>query len=43
MARDRIGFGRDDLARATANAIEASFLPQDAKDGARARHFGWIG
>ena len=43
VARDRIGFGRDDLARATANAIEASFLPQDAKDGARARHFGWIG
>jgi adenosine deaminase len=41
-ARDRIGFGREDLARATANGIDASFLREEVKDRTRARHFDWV-
>ncbi len=43
LARDRIGFDYEDLRRATGNALEASFLPEQVKDGVRARHFGWVG
>ncbi len=43
VARDALGFGEDDLRRATGNAIGASFLPDDIKADVRARHFGWLG
>ena len=42
VARDELGFTDAELARATENAIAASFLPADVKAGVRARHFGWL-
>ncbi len=42
-ARDAIGFTDEDLAQATRNALEASFLPAEAKDEVRTRYLGWIG
>jgi adenosine deaminase len=42
VARDEMGFTVEDLRRATANALETSFLPPDVKGDVRARHFGWI-
>jgi adenosine deaminase len=42
VARDEMGFTPDDLARATANALSTSFLPQGVKDDVRRRHFGWL-
>jgi adenosine deaminase len=42
VARDAIGFEPRDFAAATANALEASFLPPDVKDDIRRRHFGWL-
>ncbi len=41
-ARDALGFDEDDLRRATRNAVEASFLPEETKADVRARHFGWL-
>jgi adenosine deaminase len=41
-ARDEIGFEPADFRAATANAIEASFLPERVTDEVRARHFGWL-
>jgi adenosine deaminase len=43
VARERLGFGDEDLARATANALEGSFLPEGVKTDVRERHFGWVG
>lgn len=42
VAREDLGFTDADLAQATRNGIEASFLPQDVKDDVRRRHFGWL-
>jgi adenosine deaminase len=42
VAVEDLGFTEDDLRRATANAIDVSFLPEDVKSDARARHFGWL-
>ena len=42
VARDEMGFDLEDLRRATANALDTSFLPQNVKDDVRARHFGWL-
>jgi adenosine deaminase len=42
VARDGLGFEPEDLRRATANALETSFLPRDVKDDVRRRHFGWL-
>lgn len=42
VATGALGFEEDDLRRVTANAIEASFLPDDVKAGVRKRHFGWV-
>src|SRR5262245_40425460 len=39
---DRLGFSDDDVRRVTANAIDASFVDEDAKADVRRRHFGWI-
>lgn len=42
VARDELGFSPGDLARATAHALEGSFLPDDVKGRVRRRHFGWL-
>jgi adenosine deaminase len=42
VARDELGFDEDDVRRATANAIDASFLGEDTKADVRRRHFGWL-
>ncbi len=42
VAREELGFTDADLAQATRNGIEASFLPQGVKDDVRRRHFGWL-
>jgi adenosine deaminase len=41
-ARDQLGFTDDDFRAVTANAIQASFLPEAVKGEVRARHFGWL-
>lgn len=43
VARAEIGFTHDDFRRVTENAIAASFIPAEVKEGVRARHFGWLG
>ena len=40
---DVLGFSDDDLRRVTANALDASFVDDAAKDDVRRRHFGWVG
>ena len=42
VARAELGFTLEDLGRASANALQTSFLPQDVKDDVRRRHFGWL-
>lgn len=42
VARDVLGFTDGDLRRATGNALAASFLPEDAVEAVRARHFSWV-
>jgi len=42
VARDALGFEPEDFRRATANALTASFLPEDVKAGVRRRHFRWV-
>ena len=42
VARDELGFTLGDLRRATANALQTSFLPQGVKDDVRRRHLGWL-
>jgi len=39
---ERLGFSDDDLKRVTSNAIDASFVDDDAKAAVRQRHFGWV-
>ena len=38
-----LGFSDDDVRRVTANALDASFVDDAAKDDVRRRHFGWVG
>ena len=42
VAADVLGFDDGELRRVTANALEASFLPDGVKAEVRARHFGWV-
>jgi adenosine deaminase len=42
VARDEIGFDETDLAAVTEIALEASFVPDEVKQEARDRHFGWL-
>jgi adenosine deaminase len=42
LARSALGFTDADLALATRNALEASFLPDGAKLAARRAHFAWV-
>ncbi len=42
IARAELGFTDRDLARATANALEGSFLPADVRADVRDRHFAWV-
>jgi len=42
LARDRLGFTERDLARATATALEGSFLPDEVRADVRRRHFAWV-
>jgi adenosine deaminase len=42
VARERIGFTDEDFRAVTANALEASFLPEDVKARVRREHFGWL-
>ncbi len=42
VARDEIGFDREDFRRVTEHALAASFLPRAVKERVRARHFGWL-
>jgi len=42
VATDVLGFDHGELRRVTANAHEASFLPEAVKDDVRRRHFGWV-
>jgi adenosine deaminase len=42
LARRELGFTDRDLAQATRNALEASFLPDDQKADLRRRHFAWV-
>jgi adenosine deaminase len=37
-----LGFSDDDVRRVTANALDASFVDDAAKDDVRRRHFGWV-
>jgi len=39
---DVLGFSDDDVRRVTANALDASFVGDAAKDDVRRRHFGWV-
>jgi adenosine deaminase len=41
VARDQLGFTGDDFRAVTANALRASFLPDEAKSDVLARHFAW--
>ena len=42
VATDVLGFDESELRRVTANALEASFLPEAVKADVRRRHFGWV-
>jgi adenosine deaminase len=42
VASRRLGFDERDLRAATENAIAASFLPENVKQEARRKHFGWL-
>jgi adenosine deaminase len=42
VARDVLGFDESDLRLVTANALDASFLPEAVKADVRRRHFGWV-
>jgi len=42
VARSELGFTEDEFRTATANALEASFLPEDVKADVKRRHFGWL-
>jgi len=42
VAADVLGFDDGELRRVTANALEASFLPEAVKADVRERHFGWV-
>jgi adenosine deaminase len=42
IARDELGFTDRDLAHATRNALEGSFLPADVRADVRERHFAWV-
>lgn len=42
VCRDRLGFNDDDLRRVTANALDASFVADEAKADIRRRHFVWL-
>lgn len=39
---ERLGFSDDDLRGVTSNAIDASFVGEEAKADVRRRHFGWV-
>ena len=39
---DVLRFSDDDVRRVTANALDASFVGDAAKDDVRRRHFGWV-
>jgi adenosine deaminase len=43
IARDRLGFTDEEIRTVTANALDASFLPDDIKKDVRNRHFSWVG
>jgi adenosine deaminase len=43
VAHEQIGFTEDDFRAVTANALAASFLPDDMKATVRAKHFAWLG
>ncbi len=43
VARQDLGFEDAEIATATTNAVEASFLPEDRKDEVRRRRLGWLG
>ena len=42
VAEDVLGFVDGELKRVTANALQASFLPEAVKADVRERHFGWV-
>jgi adenosine deaminase len=42
VAQEEIGFTDDDLRRSTEHALRGSFLPDEIKEAARRRHFGWL-
>jgi adenosine deaminase len=42
VAANVLGFDDGELGRVTANALEASFLPEAVKADVRERHFGWV-
>jgi adenosine deaminase len=42
VAVDVLGFDDDEIKRVTANALNASFLPEAVKADVRTRHFGWV-
>jgi adenosine deaminase len=42
LARDVLGFTKDELRQVTANALEASFLDEGVKADVRERHFRWV-
>ena len=39
---ERLGFSDDDVRRVTSNALDASFVGEEAKADVRRRHFGWV-
>jgi adenosine deaminase len=41
VCRDDLGFADEDLARVSRNALDASFVDEDAKRDVAARHLGW--
>jgi adenosine deaminase len=43
VARDELGFSGGEFRAVTANAIRASFLPDEVKLDVERRHFGWVG
>jgi adenosine deaminase len=43
VAEGVLGFDDGELKGVTANALEASFLPEAVKADVRERHFGWVG
>lgn len=42
VAVDVLGFEDGEIRRVTANALEASFLPEAVKADVRGRHFAWM-